>query len=75
MSVAGIFLWVITVYFAVGVVIALRFLFSVAPRLDPVFKEASLHVRILFFPGAVAIWPATMLRLKSMNSQTDGVDS
>lgn len=62
MSVVGLLLWVLMVYALVGVMVAVRFVWIVAPKVDPVFAEASVRVRVLFFPGAVAIWPIVLGR-------------
>jgi|GEM_PF-6673423 len=60
MSAIGFLLWVFAIYYTVGIVLAIRFVFFVAPRIDPVYQGAPFPVRLLFFPGAVAVWPATI---------------
>ncbi len=59
MSAIGVLLWVIAAYYAVGVLVAIRFVLVVAPRADPAYRGAPWRVRLLFFPGAVAVWPVT----------------
>lgn len=68
MSVVGILLWSLVVYTLIGVVVAVRFLSVVAPKVDPVFAEAPVRVRGLLFPGAVAVWPIVLRRSSTLLS-------
>lgn len=73
MSLINVLLWVLGVYYAIGIVSAIRFVFFVAPTIDPVYEAASLRVRVLFLPGAVSIWPIILARssaLKKEQSET-----
>ena len=66
MSFISILLWALGAYYALGVLFAFRFVFFIAPRIDPVFKEAPMRVRVLFFPGDVAVWPMALARASAL---------
>lgn len=66
MSPIGVLLWILGVYYALGIVLAIRFVFFVAPTIDPVYQAASLRVRVLFLPGAAAIWPIVLIRCSAL---------
>ena len=47
---------VLGVYFLIGVVFGLYFLFVGATKIDPVLKDSKWAMRLLFLPGAIATW-------------------
>ena len=47
----------LAVYTAVGVVFGVVFVLRGAARIDPVAARTPLRVRVLFLPGAAALWP------------------
>ncbi|MGP1345936.1 MAG: hypothetical protein ACTS3F_04605 [Phycisphaerales bacterium] len=47
----------IALYALLGVAYAIPFTLRIAPRRDPVAATAPLRVRLLFIPGAIALWP------------------
>ncbi len=58
-----IFLIILGVYFALGLLFGLYFLFKGAPKIDPLMKETKKKVRLLLFPGVIATWPFLIRRL------------
>lgn len=60
MTPASIFLMLLGMYFAVGVVIGLAFVIIGIRKIDPIADRAPLQVRILFLPGAISIWPIVL---------------
>ncbi len=70
MSVVGILLWALVIYTLIGVVVAVRFLWIVAPKVDQVFADAPVRVRVLFFPGAVGVWPIVLRRSSTLMSSS-----
>lgn len=52
----NIFLSVLGVYFAIGLLFGLYFLKG-ATKIDPLLKDSKKKVRILLFPGVIATWP------------------
>ena len=48
-------------YFAVGAFFAIAFVVRGAAAIDTVAKDAPLRVKLIFFPGAVALWPMLAL--------------
>ncbi len=53
----SIFLAVLAIYFGIGLVFGLYFVFVGAVKIDPLLKESKRRVRILVFPGIIATWP------------------
>ncbi|MCA9293969.1 MAG: hypothetical protein KDA20_09155 [Phycisphaerales bacterium] len=68
MSVVGVLLTVLGAYGAVGVLFAIAFVCTGAKRIDPVARATPLRVRLLFLPGAAALWP--LLAMKWARSRT-----
>ena len=48
-------LWFLGIYFSLGLLFGIAFLF-IAPRVDPVMADSKWTLRLLFFPGAIALW-------------------
>ncbi|MCB9845163.1 MAG: hypothetical protein H6811_04155 [Phycisphaeraceae bacterium] len=57
MTVVEALLIALLTYAAVGLCFAIPFVVSWVKRVDPVAAGAPLRVRLLFLPGAVALWP------------------
>ncbi len=55
-------LWFLAAYAAIGLPVALRFVLSTGPKLDPALKIAPLRVRLIFIPGALCLWPIVLRR-------------
>ena len=55
--VINIILAVLGMYFLIGILFGLYFLFKGATKIDPLMKDTKKKVRILLFPGVVATWP------------------
>ncbi len=52
----------LAIYALIGAAFALYFVWRGAPRLDPVAAQAPLRTRIIFIPGALALWPLLLPR-------------
>lgn len=63
-----IFLGVLGVYFAVGVLFGLYFMLIGATKMDPFMKETKKGVRLLLFPGVVATWPFLLKKIFTPNT-------
>jgi hypothetical protein len=59
----NILLWFLGLYFTIGLVFGIYFLFIGAEKIDPVVKESRWTVRILFLPGAIGMWIFLILKL------------
>ena len=57
-----IVLLAVTLYAAVGIVIAAAFLAFGVTRVLPAPAAVTLGARIMLFPGAVALWPYVLIR-------------
>ena len=44
-------------YFGVGLLFGIYFLFKGATRIDPLMHDTKKKVRFLLFPGIIATWP------------------
>ena len=49
-------------YLVVGAVFALAFVWRGAVRIDPAAARSSFGARIIFLPGAAALWPILAAR-------------
>jgi hypothetical protein len=62
---ASVILWIVGLYAAAGLFIALAFVAVGAPRLirpDASYTPVSLGARILLIPGAIILWPLVLWR-------------
>ncbi|RNC84225.1 MAG: hypothetical protein ED556_12275 [Winogradskyella sp.] len=55
-TVINIFLTFLGVYFLIGILFGIFFLFK-APKIDPLMADSKKKVRFLLFPGVIATWP------------------
>lgn len=53
------------VYFALGLLVSLIFMFGGAGRIDPAAKGSGLpwRVRLLILPGIIGLWPLMLVKL------------
>lgn len=61
-TVISIFLLLLSLYFVLGILVALYMVFFGATKLDPLMKETKKAVRVLLFPGIVATWPLLLVK-------------
>jgi len=59
----NIFLTLLALYFAIGLLFGLYFLFKGATKIDPLMQNTKKKVRILLFPGVIATWPFLIMKL------------
>ncbi len=62
-AVINIFLTILAIYFALGLLFALYFIFAGASKVDPLLKESRWVVRLLLTPGCIAVWPLLLINL------------
>ncbi|MEZ6317834.1 MAG: hypothetical protein R3B49_03625 [Phycisphaerales bacterium] len=65
MSAVQVGLMVVGAYAAVGVVFAIAFVLVGVKRVDPVAAHAPVRVRVLFLPGAAALWPMMLAKWRA----------
>ena len=58
-----VFLAILGIYFLIGLLFGLYFLFAGAARIDPLMRGTKKKVRFLLFPGVVATWPFLIVKL------------
>ena len=58
-----IFLSILGVYFLIGLLFGLYFLFKGVTRIDPLMQDTKKKVRVLLLPGVIATWPFLIGRL------------
>jgi|GEM_PF-2384859 len=59
-----ILLLALLVYACIGVVVAPYFLLYAVKRIDHVASLTPMRVRIVFLPGAIALWPVLAFRVR-----------
>jgi hypothetical protein len=52
----NIFLWIFGVYFLIGFLFGIFFLFK-APKIDALMLDTKKKVRVLLLPGIIVTWP------------------
>lgn len=62
MHTTDIILLILTTYAALGVLFAVPFVLSGVKQLDPVAAATHVAVRLVWLPGAVAVWPLLLSR-------------
>ena len=62
-SIINTFLLVLGLYFGLGLLFGLYFLFVGATKIDPLLKESKKIVRLLLLPGTMATWPFLLGKL------------
>ena len=58
-----VFLTILGIYFAIGILFGLYFIIKGAPKIDPLMADTKKKVRFLLFPGVVATWPLLISKL------------
>lgn len=53
-------MFLLGVYFVLGLLFAIAFILRIAPRLDPAAREGSWGFRLIILPAAVALWPVLL---------------
>ncbi|MFT4851113.1 MAG: putative membrane protein [Sediminicola sp.] len=59
----NILLTIMGIYFFIGLIFGLYFIFKGATKIDPLMQNTKKKVRILLFPGVIATWPFLILKL------------
>ena len=59
----NVFLGILGVYFAIGLLFGLYFIFKGATKIDPLMHDTKMKVRFLLFPGVIATWPFLIAKL------------
>ncbi|PWL37786.1 hypothetical protein DKG77_13510 [Flagellimonas aquimarina] len=63
-----VFLTILALYFGVGLLFGLYFMFLGAAKIDSIMADSKKKVRLLLFPGVVATWPFLLIRLFKPNT-------
>jgi hypothetical protein len=63
-----VFLTILALYFGVGLLFGLYFMFLGAAKIDSIMADSKKKVRLLLFPGVVATWPLLLIRLFKPNT-------
>ncbi len=58
-----IFIIILEIYFSIGLLFGLYFLFLGAEKIDPLMADTKKKVRVLLFPGVVCTWPFLISKL------------
>lgn len=60
----AITVYLVGLYFALGLVFAIPFVFLWNKRIDPVVKDSTLGFKVLTIPGVALLWPYLVLRVR-----------
>lgn len=63
-----VFLILLGVYFALGILFGLYFLIKGASKIDPVLANSKKRVRILLLPGVIVTWLFLLPKVRKSNS-------
>lgn len=63
MLIAQTIVWMLLLYFGIGILFALFFIVAGIARIDAATKQSGWGFRLLMFPGAIALWPILLLRV------------
>ncbi len=61
MALAQTIVMILGLYFGIGLVFALAFVFVGLARVNPSAAQSSLFTRLMFLPGAVGLWPVLLV--------------
>ena len=67
-TIINIFLAILGIYFTIGLLFGMYFLFKGATKIDPIMADSKKKVRVLLLPGVIATWP--LLISKVFKSKT-----
>jgi hypothetical protein len=62
-------LWIINIYFIIGLLFAVYFALAGCSRIDPTAASAKVLVRLMWLPAALALWPLLLKKTIQVNSQ------
>ena len=68
LTVINILLIFIAIYFEIGFLFGIYFVFKGAPKIDSLMLNTKKKVRILLLPGVITVWP--FLIVKVLKSKT-----
>lgn len=63
MLIAQTIVWILLLYFGIGLLFALFFVIAGIIRMDAATKHSGWGFRLLMFPGAIALWPILLRRV------------
>ena len=64
-AIPSLILIAVAVYGAAGIAFAVFFVAIGGAEIDPILNKTPLRTRILFAPGAVALWPVLLVKWKN----------
>lgn len=59
-----IFLQILATYFTLGAIFGFYFVINGATKIDPLIKNSPKRIRFLLLPGAIAMWPFLIRKIK-----------
>ena len=61
----AMFLLIVVLYVAVGLVCGLAFVFVGVNRVDPIAHDSPMVFRVIILPGCVGLWPVVLWKWKN----------
>jgi len=62
-TIINVFLNILGIYFLIGLLFGIYFLFKGATKIDSLMADSKKKVRVLLFPGVVVTWPFLISKL------------
>jgi len=62
-TIINVFLYILAIYFIIGILFGIYFFIDGAKRIDSGIKESKWIVRLILIPGVIATWPFLLNKL------------
>ena len=56
-------IWIVKIYFLIGLIFAVPFVIFGVQRMDPAAKGSGIFFRLVIIPGVTVFWPLLLKRL------------
>jgi hypothetical protein len=64
-----LFIYLLYVYFIIGIAIAIWFVFYKITRVDAAAKGTSFWFKVLLLPASVLLWPIVLYKINTLKKQ------
>jgi len=64
-----LFIYLVYVYFIIGIAFAIWFVFYKISRIDAAAKGTSFWFKVLLLPASVLLWPIVLYKLTTLKKQ------
>ncbi len=64
-----LFIYLLFVYFIIGIAIAIWFVFYKIKRIDVAAKGTSFWFKVILLPASILLWPIVLYKLSTLKKQ------